>query len=337
MPQFIDLNRAEKNEIILRVSSHLKIAPVLVEKDFWVSWLLNKIFQQDFSKDITFKGGTSLSKCFGIISRFSEDLDLTINRDIFNGGQNNQELSRNALEKLIDSHDKLASAYVTNTFKPILEKAIRVDLKDNHWQLVPDENEPKNLRFIYPSIIKTFDNPYVKQSVLIELGVRGEITPFEVKTVNSFIDDVMADILETEASLIRTLSPNRTFWEKITLLHAENNRPQQKLSGDRLSRHYYDVHQLVEKGVADVALQDLSLLRDVIEHKKKYFRAGWAKYEEAVPGSLRIYPHNNLKKELVEDYKQMEQMIFDTIHSFNEILEAIKNFEETLNCSPTIN
>lgn len=331
MPRFINLNAAEKNELMLRASSHLNIAPVLVEKDFWVSWLLNKIFQQEVSKDITFKGGTSLSKCFGIISRFSEDLDLTLNRKIFHEELEEQELSGKALERLIDSNDRLASDYVAHTFKPILEKAIQSDLGEKGWQITPDETEPKNLRFFYPSIIKTFDNPYVKQSVLLEIGVRGGITPFETTTVKSFIDDLMKDILIGESAAIRTLSPVRTFWEKITLLHAENNRPKEKAFGDRLSRHYYDIHQLVQKGVAENALNDLSLLNDVIEHKKKYFRAGWAKYEEAMPGTLAIYPHEDLRELLDEDYRKMEQMIFGSIPSFAEILETIREFEEKVN------
>lgn len=331
MPQFINLNAAEKNELILRASSHLNIAPILVEKDFWVSWLLNKIFQQEVSKDITFKGGTSLSKCYGIISRFSEDLDLTLNRRIFNEGEEEQELSRKALERLIDSNDRLASDYVANTFKPILEKAIQSDLGDKGWQIIPDDTEPKNLRFFYPSVISTFDNPYVKQSVLLELGVRGEITPYETKTVKSFIDDMMQDMLMRESASIRTLSPVRTFWEKITLLHGENNRPKEKAFGDRLSRHYYDVHQLVKKGISENALTDLTLLLDVIEHKKKYFKAGWAKYEEAIPGTLAIYPHGDLREVLDEDYRKMEQMIFGPVPSFKKILETIKEFEDTVN------
>lgn len=272
-----------------------------------------------------------MSKRFGIISRFSEDLDLTLDRKVFNKGLEGPDLSRKALERLIDSNDRLASDYVTHTFKPILEKAIQSDLGGAGWQVIPDKSEQKNLRFFYPSVIKTFDNPYVKQSVLLEFGVRGETTPFETKTVKSFIDDMMKDILVTENAPIRTLSPVRTFWEKITLLHGENNRPQEKALGDRLSRHYYDVYQLVQKGIAENALNDIHLLKDVIEHKKKYFRAGWAKYEEAIPGTLAIYPHGDLRGLLNEDYKQMEQMIFGPIPSFTEILQSIKEFEEKMN------
>ncbi|MBP6986009.1 MAG: nucleotidyl transferase AbiEii/AbiGii toxin family protein [Alphaproteobacteria bacterium] len=128
MPQFIKLSQPEKNELIVRASSKLHISPVLVEKDFWVSWLLNKIFQHEISKDITFKGGTSLSKCYGIISRFSEDIDLTIDRKIFNNPENEGSLSNKGLQRLIESNDKHASDFVNQIFKPILESIFTLEL-----------------------------------------------------------------------------------------------------------------------------------------------------------------------------------------------------------------
>lgn len=108
------------------------------------------------------------------------------------------------------------------------------------------------------------------------------------------------------------------------MIHAENNRPAEKILGDRLSRHYYDIHQLIKNGVADSAFKDLSLLHAVIDHKKKYFRSGWAKYEEAFPGSLHITPHAALHENLTSDYKEMEQMIFGDIPTFSDIIESIK-------------
>ncbi len=335
MPQFINLTSLEKNELLLRTSSKLNISPILLEKDFWVSWLLNKIFQQEFSKDITFKGGTSLSKCYGYISRFSEDIDLTINRRIFMSDIDDNELSKKGLEKLIDKNDKLASNYVLDSFKPLLENVIVKDLGVEGWQIIPDEVEPKNIRFYYPSILKTMDNPYIKKSVLLELGVRGDIDPFEIRTVKSYVEESFSDILDFETVSIRTLSPVRTFWEKITLIHAENNRPAEKALGDRLSRHYYDIHQLLKNGIADSALKDLSLLYDVIDHKNKYFRSGWTKYEEAIPGSLCITPHVTLREKLDSDYRQMEQMIFGSIPAFSDVLESIRMFENQLNAKST--
>jgi hypothetical protein len=331
MPQFIKLSQPEKNELIIRASSKLHISPVLVEKDFWVSWLLNKIFQHEISKDIIFKGGTSLSKCYGIISRFSEDIDLTIDRKIFNNPENEESLSNKGLQRLIESNDKHASDFVNQTFKPILESIFTLELGEVGWKITPDEDEPKNLRFHYPSGIRTTDDPYVKQSVLIELGVRGEINPHEIKAVISYMEKAFADLLDPETSDIRTLSPLRTFWEKVTLLHAENHRPIEKSFGDRLSRHYYDLYQMIKDGVADRAISNLSLLYDVIDHKKKYFRAGWAQYETAVPGTLSITPNSYLQGILEKDYAQMQHMLFDEIPEFHVIIESLQRFEDRIN------
>ncbi len=122
-----------------------------------------------------------------------------------------------------------------------------------------------------------------------------------------------------------------TFWEKITLLHAENNRPKDKIFRDRLSRHYYDVYQLIKSGIDDLAIGDFPLLHDVIEHKKKYFKVGWAKYEEAIPGTIRIYPHDALLKSLRDDYRQMEHMLFGEIPDLDTVIQVIKDFENRLN------
>lgn len=127
-------------------------------------------------------------------------------------GIDDTELSKKGLEKLIDRNDKLASDYVQDSFKPLLESLITKDLGVEGWQLIPDATEPKNLRFYYPSILKSIDNPYIKKSVLLELGIRGEIDPFEIRTVKSYVEESFSDILDSEKSSIRTLSPIRTFW-----------------------------------------------------------------------------------------------------------------------------
>lgn len=331
MQHFTSLSRPEKRELILRASAELKISPILIEKDFWVCWLLNKIFQHEISKDITFKGGTSLSKCYGMISRFSEDIDLTIDRRIFNQDANENALSNKGLKRLMELNEKSVSDFITLTFKPTLEKIISIDIGEIGWKLSRDENESKNLRFFYPSSIDLIDNTYVKQSVLIELGVRGEINPFETKKVTSYLEKQFDKMLVVNESAIRTLSPTRTFWEKITLLHAEFNRPPHKASADRMSRHYYDVHQLIINGVADLAIQNVPLLYDVINHKKKYFRAAWAQYENAIPGTLRVVPHAALQEILIKDYKQMSYMLFGEIPEFQTIIKSLQDFEDRVN------
>jgi len=328
---FISLSDAEKNDLILRTSAQLKISPVLIEKDFWVSWLLNKIFSLQMSRDFTFKGGTSLSKSYDIVSRFSEDIDLTIDRKIFSAETDETSLSSKGFQRLIDSNDKSGSHFVNKIFKPELEKTIITSLNNRKWEIATDEDESKNLRFYYPTTQKQIDNSYIQQSVLIEFGVRGEITPSDNRLITSYVDQNFSDLLSFEKMPIQTLSPKRTFWEKITILHAENNRPHDKMIGDRLSRHYYDIYQLIHKGIANSALTDIRLLHDVIEHKKKYFRSAWAKYEDAVPASLKIYPNPHLIELLKRDYKQMEGMLFGDIPSFDLIMKSIKDFETRIN------
>lgn len=325
---FTHLNDAEKNELILQTKRQLNISPILIEKDFWVSWLLNKIFSYEIGKKIIFKGGTSLSKCYGLISRFSEDIDLTLDRTLFSNPIDENSLSGKEFKKHLEATEQEAIKFLHDTFKPWLEKEIHEELDHHNWEIIPDDDDKKNLRFYYPATQSIEKNSYVKQSVLLEFGIRGTLTPYEPKTVTSYVNQQFSNLLTYESVPIRTLTPTRTFWEKITLLHAENNRPPEKPMGDRLSRHYYDIHQLLDKGIGHSALENIPLLYDVIEHKQKYFRSAWAKYEEATPKTLKISPNERLESLLKEDYKQMQVMLFGEIPSFNEIMGSIKDFEK---------
>lgn len=332
MQRFIDLTAPEKNELFIRTSALMGISPTLLEKDFWVSWILTKIFQLSFSNHLVFKGGTSLSKCYGLIQRFSEDCDITIDKTLFSESMDDPLLSGKQFQRLLELADKRAIDFIQQTFMTSLSKSIAESLPtESKWQLLPDEFEPKNLRFYYPVATPTHEHAYIKQSVLIELGIRGDVSPCEEKKALSYVESKFLDLLDYEQAPIRTLLPIRTFWEKITLLHAENNRPASKDIGDRLSRHYYDIYQLIQAHIDDDALNNLDLLHDVIANKKKYFRAAWANYDTAIPGQLTIYPHEKLLKELEHDYKNMRLMIFGTVPSFNEILDSILTFQTKIN------
>ena len=326
---FLEFSIEEQNELIIRTAALLKIAPILAEKDFWVSWLINTIFQVPESQHLIFKGGTSLSKCYGIISRFSEDIDLTIDRSflIENPDEN---ASNKKLQKFIKDADQAGSDFVQKIFKPALESTLSNELGAFNWSLDIDEDEPKNLRFYYPTPQKQ-DNKYIRQSVLIEIGVRGEITPSENQSVISYVEKEYQNILNHKKSVVKTLSPKRTFWEKTTILHAENHRPKDKVFGDRLSRHYYDIYQMIQNGIADEAAKDLDLLEIARSHKSRYFRSSWANYDTAYPPTLSIYPNDYLKQKLTEDYKQMQIMLFGNPPSFEEILASIRNFQEAIN------
>lgn len=177
MLQYINLSQEEQYELLTRASASTKISPLLVEKDFWVVFLLNNIFLSSLANDLTFKGGTSLSKCFNIISRFSEDIDLTIDSSIFNDSNMKPFLSQNDIKRLLEKNNTLANEYVFEKFIPILSHEINKYLDASLWNFKQDEQEPKNIRFFYPSVV-TLTNNYIKSSILIELGVRGKISPF---------------------------------------------------------------------------------------------------------------------------------------------------------------
>lgn len=330
MQRYIDLTAFEKNELLIRSSSSLEISPVLIEKDFWVSWVLTQIFKLPFKNNLIFKGGTSLSKCYGLIQRFSEDCDITIDKSLFSESIDDPSLSGKQFQRQLEMAERQAIDYIQNTFKTSLEKIIaEYGIKD--WKLEIDEDQPKNLRFYYPTVQSEQEHSYIRRSVLIELGIRGDMSPFEEKNIVSLVEAQFLDFLMLEQTPIRTLLPIRTFWEKITLLHAENNRPEGKNIGDRLSRHYYDIHQIIKANIDDEALKNIDLLHDVITNKKKYFRAAWANYETAIPGQLKICPHEHLLKELERDYKIMSFMIYGIVPPFDEILKSIEEFQTKMN------
>lgn len=335
LPKFINLSNAEKNEILARVSSTTNISPLLLEKDFWVTWLLNNIFQMDFAKDIVFKGGTSLSKCYGLIQRFSEDIDITIDKNIFSKGINDRDLSGKKFKALLENNDQQAVNFIKTHFVAELSARVKSIIPEiDSWALIAEENEPKNLRFYYPTAVNVADNVYVKQSVLIEVGVRGDVFPCEEKLVQSYAEADFSNILIFDHVPIKTLSPVRTFWEKITLIHAENHRPESKKIGDRLSRHYYDIYKLIEAGIDKKALARLDLLNDVIKNKSLYFKSSWANYGGALAGTLKIVPNTGLLSRLETDYSSMRSMIFGEIPKFETIISAIREFEIEFNSNP---
>jgi hypothetical protein len=167
---------------------------------------------------------------------------------------------------------------------------------------------------------------------LIEFGIRGDNFPSERITITSYIHQHIPELdrLNVSASV---LSPTRTFFEKATLLHAEYNRPVDKPTPERLSRHFYDVYQLANRrGYLNAAMQEMDLLKTVIKNKETFFPSAWAKYDQIFQEGIHLLPGDRLK-EIEEDYKKMEQMFFNAkaIPSMKEILLKLEEIETQLN------
>jgi hypothetical protein len=305
-----------------------------VEKDFWICWTLRHLFALGAIPELRFKGGTSLSKVFGLIDRFSEDIDISIDRAAlgFSGERDlaNPHLS-GTKRKALD--EELTAAIITELNSKILPKLhdrFQGILGKHGWELAPskDENEEMTLLFHYPNAFEY--NRYLRPQIKIEFG-RGDQQPSEKSSVTPFVAEMFPDIFREKSAAIVVLDCERTFWEKVTLLHAENHRPDPTKLKPRMARHWSDVAVM---GRAERFKDDklsLELLGQVIRFKKIYFAASWAQYDSAVPGTLRIMPNESLQAILRKDYQQMEEMFPTKPLTFDEILARLEALQRRIN------
>lgn len=320
------------NEVV----TELDIPFAIVEKDFWVVWTLERLFSIDELKShLTFKGGTSLSKVYGLIERFSEDIDVSIEKDFlgFNTPEKDPEQIKgsNKQKRALEDLAKACANYVQNEMATLLKKSITEELgTDKGWQLIPDKKDPQALLFEYPNITPRGD--YIHQAVKIEMGARSEHWPVSLQKVQSFAKKALKEKVTEPDFEIRVLNAERTFWEKATLLHQYAHLPEDKVLPDRLSRHLYDFYKLLNSSVKTVALSDLTLLDRVAEHKKIYFASAWANYDTAKRGSLKVCPLDRVLVALEEDYEKMSVMFYGGARpEWKAILQAIEEFEREFN------
>lgn len=314
--------------------------PIIIEKDFWVCWTLNQIFSNtDLSPHVIFKGGTSLSKCYNMIERFSEDIDLTLCKKyigIDEGNDPAKELSRKQRDKRLEELSVKVRDKVSSEIKPLLITVFKTNLsgyfKDSDWQLTLDEEDDQSLVFHYPSCFPKKTDEYIQSAVKLEFGARGDMSPFEYKKVTPYCQQLVPELYDDASEVIvPTLLAKRTYWEKITLLHAEYHRHPEKKLQHRIFRHYYDIVMLDQRNLTQEAMQDIKLLEDVVKNKSIYFPAKWANYDEAAIGTLHLYPNDVFIDQLKQDHSKMVDMFFGDAPDFNEIMENIKRIEKIVN------
>lgn len=336
MKDFTKRPASERMEFIIQASLKSGLAKPIIEKDFWVCWVLTKIFSlPGISEHLLFKGGTSLSKAYGVIERFSEDVDISIDRAFLGFGGDNDPFaapSRTAQDKKLESLQAHCIEAVKSKIAPALEQAINEELL-SPIKLEVDSQDPLALLFTFPSVESTafsYITPYIK----LEFGARADLWPQTVRKIRSYLSDAFPDLLsEGDGFEVPLLSAERTFWEKVTILHQEYHRPESKPLPLRLSRHYYDLFCLLGSDIGKGAKEDLELLKLVVAHKLIFFRSGWAKYENAVPGTLRLVPGSTRLPELESDYLRMESMFFADPPSFDVVIERLREFEEEFNAN----
>ena len=338
---FLALSEQDKRDLFSAAAGRLDTLPSYVEKDFWVCFVLDALYNRlpDWHPRLIFKGGTSLSKAFGLIERFSEDIDLVVPRDglgfdgerdpTIAGALSNKK--RNALFKELR---EACSHYVLGDLRTELAKLIGQTVPG--CGVGPDENDfdRQTLLIEYPTLYPMGDFDYVTPRVRIELGARSALDPSLTCTVSPYVaEELRAWPFSVDG--IRVIAPERTYWEKLLILHGvycgyrdAERRPADK---DRISRHYYDVAMITATETGRAALSNVDLMDAVRSHNLVAFRQAWKRFEEAVPGSVRLVPQPGLRIAIERDYGAMEGMILGEAPKFSWIMEQIQHAEATIN------
>ncbi len=323
----ISLNQASLNS---------GITPKAIEKDWWVTLVLRMLFTSEYAKYFAFKGGTSLSKGWRIVDRFSEDIDIALNSESFGVHYKNKP-SKTFVEHLRREGCAFTSTEIANELKIQFEKN---QIPEEYYSLEvevvrPDmpDTDPQTIYIHYKSL---FDqNPYLADKVKIEFSVRSQKEPNENRQMQTLLDLFFPnDIYGEDAFHVTTIKPNRTMIEKILLLHEEYNREEKsKMRTNRMSRHYYDLHRIHE-GYSST-LKDIQFIEDIIEHRKSYSRLRHFDYSTLCIGQISIIPSEDILMKLKSDYEVMsKEMIYGIVPTFQQLMETAEIIQNTFNQKP---
>ena len=337
--RFLALSDQDRKDVFESAAERLDTLPSYVEKDFWVCFVLEVLYNRlpAGHPQLLFKGGTALSKAYGLIRRFSEDIDLVVYRDGLGFGAdrdptNPEGISGKKRKALFDELREACGAYIRGDLAAALGR-----LLDERCEIVPDEEDgdQQTLLIEYPTLYPSADLPYVLPRVKLEAGARSALDPNAMVSVTPYIADDLADGWSFEVRNIHVITPGRTYLEKLLILHGAfcGHRDAGRLPADkdRVSRHYYDVAMITGTEVGNSALADEALLTAVREHNLIAFKQAWKKFDEAVPGSLRIVPPAELRAVIEKDYAAMQGMMLGDAPPFDWVMDQIQIAEDKIN------
>lgn len=335
MDAFLRRDAAHRRDIFVEAGRRMSLLPASIEKDFWVCWTLRALFSlPGIGAHLTFKGGTSLSKCWKLIERFSEDIDVVVSRDYLGfGGDASPDRADGGKERKrrLDGLADAASASVRGTLLPALEGHVGASLPHPSGcrvELDPDAGDQQCILLYYATVVDA--SAYLNPVVRIELGARSDTEPHEEPAVTPYAAEVLPGEFTDAAFTVRAVAPERTFLEKMALLHEEGFA--ERGPRPRLARHYYDVFRLIESGVAARALADPALFDRVVEHRRTFFRKGGEAQTTLARGTLRLAPPPERRSAWKKDYDAMrEAMFFGDPPSFDAIMQAVEAFEQRFN------
>jgi hypothetical protein len=336
--EFLAFSKDRRRTVCEQAQDKLGLPPAAIEKDLWVCWILKKLFNlPKWGAQLTFKGGTSLSKGWALIDRFSEDIDIVINREALDfGGEMapDRAPSKKQTRKRLDALKAASQHCVNEMLLPLLRKAISQEMPaELSWRLDPDpdDSDGQTLLLAYPTAFAG-QVAYIPQVVKIELGARSDTEPTQNIDIHPYVAEAFPDLFPQSTFFIRAVSPKRTFWEKAMLLHEETFRPLEKKRKARMARHYYDLYRLIGAGIGHEAAGDLELFDRIAAHRQVYFRYTWVDYDTLCPGRLKLVPPDERLAIWKSDYLAMkDEMFFGKPPVFEDLMETVRAFQDEFN------
>lgn len=334
MTQWLKLTPEQRKASITEVEYVTGIQAKAIEKDWWVTLTLRALFQSAYAKHMVFKGGTSLSKCWKLISRFSEDVDIALVPEAF-GMEYEKSPSKTYVEKL----KRTGCLFISHELKADLEVQFK-DLAVPHGMItvvaepVPEnrpDTDPQTLHVKYPSLYDP--NPYIAEEVKIEVSVRSLQTPYSQAPILSILSqENPSDAYREESIIVAAVEPRKTFLEKIFLLHEEFGKPDpSKIRSERMSRHLYDLSSMIGTDSETQALMDTELYDTLITHRKAYQRISWVNYKTLNRQTIAFIPPQGVMELYRKDYNSMqEQMIYGESIPFDSLISRLLTLQDKI-------
>ncbi len=238
--------------------------------------------------------------------------------------ENRSNTKQDAFNKEANSR---AEVFLSKQFCP----AVKSDLSKEigcEANIYIDENDKQTVIFAYPRL---FSNAATLQTIRLEIGALAAWTPSKIVPIEPYAATYYPKVFTQKSTMVLTVTPERTFWEKATILHQEANRPERLAMPQRYSRHYYDLYRMAMTSVKETAFAQMGLLKTVVNFKMKFYPRAWAKYSEATPGTFKLVPPEYRFRTLAADYTNMRDMLYGDVPSFTDIMETMQTLEREIN------
>lgn len=333
MNAVLNLPPEQRIELFSQAGLELGLPAFYVEKDFWVCWVLEALFHSEpIGQHLSFRGGTSLSKGWGLIDRFSEDIDLSIARTWIDSqllDPADGTISRAQQDRLLKLLRRACREVVRDQIFPLIERQVEKLEGNASARLVEIDQarDPFVIEIEYPRVDSGPGRDYQRPLVKVELSGRADSWPEEDRLITPYVVQAFPQVAQQQELRIRCVTPARTFWEKSSLLHERHAQRGDRFAS-RQSRHLYDLIKLWEHVRAEDGLRDL--FTGVKLHRKAFYNYGGIDYDQLTPGGLVLTPPEDRLQAWRADYQDMRDMFIGDPPEFDDLIESVRQIERAL-------